>query len=103
MTSHLVQILLPVADNAGIPFPDDVLHDIQAELTDKFGGVTAYSRAPAKGVWRHRGKQQTDDIAVVEVMTVSLDVDWWRRLRKRLETLLRQETVVIRAQEIRSL
>ena len=65
---HLVQLLLPLAD-AGHLFPDDVLEDIQTELSQRFGGPTAYCRAPAKGVWTQSDGQQVDDIVVVEVMT----------------------------------
>jgi len=100
---HLVQLLLPLADNAGSPFPDDVLEDIQTELSQRFGGLTAYSRAPAKGVWTQSGGQQVDDIVVVEVMTQTLDEGWWREFRRRLEERLGQEMLVIRAQETRTL
>lgn len=101
--SHLVQILLPLADNDGVAFPADLLQGIQRELSARFGGLTAYNRAPAKGEWHNSGAHQTDDIVVVEVMTDTLDADWWRSFRTRLEKLLRQDKVVIRAQEIRTL
>ena len=73
---HLIQILLPLADNAGNPFPSDVLHGIQTELAQRFGGLTAYSRAPARGVWTQSGGEQEDDIVVVEVMAQALDETW---------------------------
>ena len=40
---------------------------------------------------------------MVEVMVETLDERWWTDFRRRLETLLRQEAVVIRAQDIRTL
>lgn len=101
--SYLVQILLPLADNDGIPFPPEVFRALQGELTSRFGGLTAYSRAPAKGVWAHNDAHQTDDIVMVEVMTDRLDEAWWQGLRTRLERTLRQEAIVIRAQTIRTL
>jgi len=101
--SHLIQILLPLADNAGVPFPADLLQGIQQDLSARFGGLTAYNRAPAKGEWHHAGAHQTDDIVVVEVMTDTLDTDWWRAFRARMERLLHQDKIVIRAQEIRTL
>jgi hypothetical protein len=100
---HLIQILLPLADNAGHPFPRDVLQAIQTELSQRFGGLTAYSRAPAKGVWTQSGGQQEDDIIIVEVMAETLDERWWRDFRRRLEERLGQEELVIRAQEMRTL
>ena len=100
---HLIQILLPLTDNAGRPYPDDLLQGIQSELSQCFGGLTAYSRAPAKGVWTRGGGQQEDDIVVVEVMAQTFDEDWWREFRTRLQQILRQEKLVIRAQEMRTL
>jgi hypothetical protein len=100
---HLIQILLPLADNAGHAFPGDVLQAIQTELSQRFGGLTAYSRAPAKGVWTQSGGQQEDDIIIVEVMAETLDERWWRDFRRRLEERLGQEELVIRAQEMRTL
>ena len=95
---QLIQLLLPLADNDGAPFPPGLLRAIQAELTEKFGGVTAYSRAPAKGVWQTGEGKQRDDIVILEVMAAELDRDWWRDFRKRLEKDLRQEAVIVRAQ-----
>ena len=100
---HLVQLLLPLANNTGEQFPEQVLREIQAELTERFGGLTAYTRAPAKGVWTSGGEQQKDDIVVVEVMTETLDEAWWQELRTRLEKLLQQEHLLIRSQEMRIL
>ncbi len=48
---HLVQILLPLADNRGRPFPAAMLGDVRRELTERFGGLTAFTRAPAEGFW----------------------------------------------------
>jgi hypothetical protein len=98
--THLVQILLPLADNAGKPFPDSVLAGIQEELSEMFGGLTAYSRAPAKGIWKPGESETRDDIIVLEVMADRLDTKWWKNFRHRTETLLRQDKLVVRAQEI---
>ena|ERR1700761_1510182 len=100
---YLVQILLPLADNSGKPFPDQLLRGIHSELAERFGGLTAHSRAPAKGIWRSGAEKQTDDIVIVEVMADVLDENWWAAFRTRLEELLRQEKLVVRAQEIQEL
>jgi hypothetical protein len=99
---HVVQILLPLADNDGRPFPDSLLREIREELVARFGGLTAYGRAPALGVWAHDGTRQKDDIVVVEVMVEALDEAWWRGFRERLESLLKQEKLVVRSFEIRT-
>jgi hypothetical protein len=100
---HLIQILLPLADNDGRPFPDALLRGIQAELSEKFGGLTAFTRVPAKGIWEHAGGRRQDDIVIVEVMTGELDRDWWSAFRGRLERLLRQEALIVRAQRLEML
>jgi hypothetical protein len=43
---HLVQLFLPLRDNAGASFPPALFAAVRTELTDAFGGVTAYQRAP---------------------------------------------------------
>jgi len=103
MTMHLVQILLPVTDSNGKPFADATLRVIQKELADRFGGVTAYNRAPAEGIWKSGDGKEKDDIVIVEVMTDELDRDWWRRFKERIEAALDQTELVVRAQQIERL
>jgi hypothetical protein len=98
--SHLIQILLPLRDNDGRDFPNALFLDIQKMLTDRYGGVTAYARAPAQGVWAHDGTKMRDDIIILEVMTPEFDAAWWKDFRHRLEQVMRQEQLVIRAQRI---
>jgi hypothetical protein len=45
---YLVQVLLPVYDNEGGRFPIDYYDEVRVKLTDLFGGLTAYTRAPAE-------------------------------------------------------
>jgi hypothetical protein len=99
----LVQILLPVADNSGRPFDRSIFDALERSLTDRFGGVTAYARSPARGRWRDGDETQQDDVIVVEVMTDSLDRDWWRKFRADLERRLSQKTILVRVQEVEAL
>jgi hypothetical protein len=94
----LVQILLPVYDNEGHAFDRHEYTQLRAELADRFGGVTAYTRAPASGVWKDdSGETTRDDIVIFEVMTRDLDRDWWIEFRKHLESRFRQESLIVRA------
>jgi hypothetical protein len=98
---HLFQILLPLADGHGKRFPAEHFTRVAQELTERFGGLTAYARAPAAGLWEERpGKTTRDDIVVYEVMADALDAAWWARYRKTLEERFAQDELVIRAQEI---
>ena len=101
---HLVQILLPLRDNDGKPFPRDWLDEVRQALTERFGGVTAHLRAPAAGAWKdEEGDVARDDVVIVEVMDDALDRGWWAEYRRALERRFRQEEIVIRATELERL
>ena len=95
---HLVQLLLPLRDNEDRPFPRAEFDRVKRELTDRFGGVTAYLRSPASGAWREEDGDVThDDMAIVEVMDEDLDRPWWQSYRRDLEHRFRQDEIMIRA------
>ena len=100
---HLVELLLPNSDRAGKPFPRALYERTAAELTERFGGLTAHVRAPAAGIWEQGERTERDDIVIYEVMVDSLDAEWWAAYRRELESRFAQDELVIRAQEIRRL
>jgi hypothetical protein len=96
---QLVQILLPLRDDQGRAFPSEFYDKIAAEMTERFGGVTSYTRTPAEGRWKPAGhKPQTEDIIVLEIMVETLDRGWWAQYRRGLESAFRQKAVIVRAQ-----
>ena len=100
---HLIEILLPLTDNEGRRFDPKLYAAVREELVETYGGLTAFSRSPAEGVWEADGGRSRDDIVVFEVMSDYLDRAWWRRLRERLERDFRQEEIVVRAREVERL
>src|SRR3954465_15424664 len=50
-------------------------------------GLTAYSRSPARGVWKSGQSTKLDDIVVIEIMTAELKRSWWKKYRRELATL----------------
>jgi hypothetical protein len=100
---HLVEILLPLADNHGDPFPFSKFAAVREELARRFGGVTAFSRAPAEGVFQAQGTTMRDDIIVIEVMIDSLDRTFWQAYRTQLEASFEQDEIVIRASDVERL
>jgi hypothetical protein len=95
---YLVQLLLPLRDNAGTPFPRDAFTQVRAELTARHGGVTAYLRSPASGVWKdEQGEVARDEVVMVEVVVEVLDRAWWSAYRRDLETRFRQQELLVRA------
>lgn len=101
---QLVQLFLPVYANDGAPFPKAQFDTVRAELTDKFGGVTAYLRSPAVGLWEDAdGDVCRDDVILFEVMAPALDRPWWNSYRRTLEERFSQDEVLVRATAIERL
>jgi hypothetical protein len=100
---HLVEIFLPLADNNGDYFDDVKFAVVRDTLAKQFGGVTAFARAPAQGVFRQNGRNIRDDIIVIEVMAEELDRGRWTGYRKQLEEEFAQDEIMIRATLIEKL
>jgi hypothetical protein len=101
---HLVQLLLPVLDQKRQAYPRTVYERLVQRLTEQFGGVTAYTRAPATGLWETpSGETVRDQVVVYEVMVEELDHGWWAVLREELEDQFSQDELVVRAQTIERL
>jgi len=101
---HLIQILLPLYDNGGTPFPQEEFLRVRDELTERFGGITTFVRSPARGLWK--GSPTTtvqDDIVIYEVMTEILDRMWWQGYRQELAERFRQEVLIVRSSEVQLL
>lgn len=97
---HLVQLLLPLYDNDKQPFAQAMLDQVSDELAEKFGGVTAFRRSPAEGVWEEgQGRVSRDEVVILEVMAERIDRAWWAAYRRELERRFRQERILIRATE----
>jgi inorganic pyrophosphatase len=102
--SYLIEILLPLYDNHDRAFTQKVFDGIRNELAAEFGGVTAFRRSPAEGVWKHEGgKINRDEIVLFEVMTDKVNREWWARYKVRLEKKLRQKQIVVRVTEVKQL
>lgn len=101
---HLVQILLPLYDNEGRAFGAGDFDRVRNELAERFGGVTAFRRSPAEGLWKDEGGGVARDrVVVFEVMADALEREWWAGYRAELERRFRQEKIVVRATEFEEL
>jgi hypothetical protein len=97
----LLQIFLPLYNNQGLPFPRALFDNIREDLAKQFGGVTAFVRSPAVGVWENdAGAVCHDDVILFEVIVNAVDRDWWSSYRGKLERQFSQDTILIRATEI---
>lgn len=98
---QLIEIFLPVTDNEGREQPTGLFEQVRQELVDRFGGLTAFTRSPAKGLWQNdEDDHQQDDIVIYEVMTDTLDAEWWSSYKRELERRFRQEELVIRSHHV---
>lgn len=94
----VIEIFLPLYNNQGARFSRSDFDAVRAELSERFGGVTAFLRAPALGEWEDEsGKVYRDEIAVFEVMAEEIDKEWWRTYRRELEARFEQREILIRA------
>src|SRR4051812_23674867 len=101
---HLIQCFLPLYDNDKNKFPQSMFEAECQMLRERFGGLTAYPRAPASGLWEDGGSRPTyDDLIIYEVMADELDTEWWRDYRRELEERFRQDRIIIRAHPIQLL
>ena len=95
---HLVQLFLPQADDTGSPLPATLFSRVRTDLVERFGGLTTYSRAPAKGIWLDSDDEALqDDVVVYEVVVGTLDRAWWSKYVVDLETAFAQQRLHVRA------
>ena len=93
----LIQLLLPTGAPSS---PDGVtpLAQTRRELAERFDGLTAYLRSPAKGLWTAAdGHTEQDDVVMIEVVTETFDRAWWRTYAATLAERFGQERIHVRA------
>jgi hypothetical protein len=101
---YLVQLLLPKSDNKGKKFPAEYLAQVHHELAERFGGVTAFLRSPADGLWKEGGDEvQHDEVVMFEVMTAELDKKWWLDYRTELQKKFCQQELLFWAVNVTQL
>lgn len=100
---HLVQIILPLYSNDGEALDRALFRELREELLDRFGGVTAFTRSAADGLWRDGSRVQRDEVVLYEVMVEVLDRPWWAAYRQQLEARFGQQELVLRAHSMERL
>ena len=100
----LIQLLLPAVQATGPGDRVALLAQTRQELAERFQGLTAYVRAPAKGLWTAPdGHTEQDDVVMVEVVTEAFDRAWWRTYAATLAVRFRQEAIHVRSLSIEML
>jgi hypothetical protein len=62
---YLIQTLLPLMGDDGQPFAPEQYDRLAQELTEKFGGVTNFTRSPAEGRWKQGQDTEHDEMVVI--------------------------------------
>ena len=97
----VVELFIPLEKPDGTPTPAATLERIKSQLTDRFGGVTAFLQSPAEGAWKPESRAIIHDrVAIFEVMVRDVDTAWWRGYRQQLETELEQEQILARLYQV---
>jgi hypothetical protein len=100
----LIQILLPATPPGTNVEDSSAINETARELRETFGGLTAYTRAPAKGVWTSPdGRTEQDQVVMIEVVTERFDRVWWMEYSSTLARRFGQEAIHVRALPIQML
>jgi hypothetical protein len=98
---YLIQLLLPLHDNDKQAFPAQYFDTVRKTLTERFGGVTAFLRSPAVGLWKEGENEFThDEVVMFEVISSELDNDWWAAYRTELQHKFSQDELLVWASRI---
>jgi hypothetical protein len=94
----LIQLLLPVPTSATGAEADERVAQTRHELVEAFGGITAYLRTPAHGVWTAPdGARERDAVVMVEIVTERFDRAWWHRYASAVAARFQQDAIHVRA------
>ncbi|MEA2879205.1 MAG: hypothetical protein QOF14_4401 [Hyphomicrobiales bacterium] len=91
---RLVEILLPVNDNAGRAFEASKFAAVRNGKIRWRNGFHPRSRT---GDQRLRRQDPARRYVIMEVMTDRLDQDWWAAYRQNLECEFAEDEIIIRA------
>jgi len=90
-----LEILLPVANNNGKPFPKEMFSALEQELIKNFSGLTVYSSAPITGFWKPDQKVLQQQLMVYELFLREFDPTYWEKMKRKLEKKFNQTEVMI--------
>jgi hypothetical protein len=94
----LIQLLLPITPADSSPGAHTPLAETAGELGQFFGGLTAYVRSPAKGLWTSpSGRMDEDEVVMIEVVTGHFDRPWWKQYSAMLARRFGQDAIHVRA------
>jgi hypothetical protein len=62
-------IYLPLADNVGRPFADELFDGVERRLAARFSGLTTQQRDfPLRGIWQGHGRTYLDQVIILTAL-----------------------------------
>ncbi|MFD0941497.1 inorganic diphosphatase [Pedobacter boryungensis] len=102
--SKRIELFIPVYNKKGKPFPKKYYTNLHQKLTDKFGGLTMYSRVPVIGFWKENTANTVkENIIVYEVLATEIDDKFWSKLKKWILKTFAQEEIIIHISSVSSI
>jgi len=94
-TNIRLELFLPASNNEGSSFPDSNYSELEKELTERFGGVTIYSRGAVEGKWKNETTSTSEPMVVYEVLLAEFEETYWTTLKRRLEKKFSQKEIMV--------
>ncbi len=89
-----IDVFLPARFNDGSPVPEETVKQIEDHMTETFGGFT-HLKNHNVGVWKMGGVVFHDEITILRVIDERGGAFDGPGLKKKLQALLKQESVLI--------
>ena len=101
---YQIELYLPLYNNDKKAFPTSHYESVKQNLSDKFGGITMYSRTPVIGLWKESQESIVkDDLVIYEIISEKLDESFWQEYKFMLQSLFQQEAIIIKSSKIKLL
>jgi len=96
------ELLVPLADNEGRPFPWSKIERVGDSLIRRFGGCRCQPLAPHLGLWKHDGVIYREGLLLFTVDTPRSDesLDWMLDYQQRLKRQFHQLEIYVAVSEL---
>ncbi len=96
------ELLIPLADNEGQPFPAARIEQVSDILVQRFKGCRCQTTSPYLGSWEHRGHLYREDLLLFTVDAPRSDesLSWILRFKNRLKRQFKQIEIYLAVSEM---
>jgi hypothetical protein len=96
------ELLIPLADNKGRPFPSSKIEGVGNTLLQRFAGCRCQPYSPYLGTWKHRGHLYRDNLLLFLVDAPRSDesLTWMLAFKERLKRQFHQLEIYLAVSEL---